>query len=535
MLFGCNTNITAPENSGAALESGLAPKTEAKLAEIALLGESPDDNYRTFYEIFVYSFCDSNGDGIGDLQGVISKLDYLEQLGVNGIWFMPIHPSQSYHKYDVRDYYGIDPQYGTMADFEELMAECQKRDIHVITDLVLNHTGNDHAWFRTACEYLKNLPAGAEPNADECKYVEYYFFSREPGNGWHAIEGSEWYYEGRFSPHMPDLNLANENVLNDIRDIMQFWFDKGVSGFRLDAAKEFYSGSIAKNMEVLNWIQTTATELKPDAYLVAEVWEDFGAITRYYESQITSIFNFAFGNTNGKLMQVLRAAGNAGTVTTYATALEKADKAYLGENPSYIDAPFLSNHDVGRIAGFCGYDPLKTKLAGAMNLFMSGSAFIYYGEEIGMPGSGNDPSKRAPFFWNDARDNGTTTSPPECELPEEYPFGSLEQQMEDDNSLWNYYRQAIAIRQALPALSHGRTTAETGLNAGCVSAFRKTWNDQAIIVLMNIDTVAASVDLSAYADWTLAASLSADGNEIVLNDTTLELPAFGTAVLIPSA
>ena len=535
MLFGCNTNITAPENSGAALESGLAPKTEAKLAEIALLGESPDDNYRTFYEIFVYSFCDSNGDGIGDLQGVISKLDYLEQLGVNGIWFMPIHPSQSYHKYDVRDYYGIDPQYGTMADFEELMAECQKRDIHVITDLVLNHTGNDHAWFRTACEYLKNLPAGAEPNADECKYVEYYFFSREPGNGWHAIEGSEWYYEGMFSPHMPDLNLANENVLNDIRDIMQFWFDKGVSGFRLDAAKEFYSGSIAKNMEVLNWIQTTATELKPDAYLVAEVWEDFGAITRYYESQITSIFNFAFGNTNGKLMQVLRAAGNAGTVTTYATALEKADKAYLGENPSYIDAPFLSNHDVGRIAGFCGYDPLKTKLAGAMNLFMSGSAFIYYGEEIGMPGSGNDPSKRAPFFWNDARDNGTTTSPPECELPEEYPFGSLEQQMEDDNSLWNYYRQAIAIRQALPALSHGRTTAETGLNAGCVSAFRKTWNDQAIIVLMNIDTVAASVDLSAYADWTLAASLSADGNEIVLSDTTLELPAFGTAVLIPSA
>ena len=538
LLFGCSNGIipetTAPEHSGAALESGQAEKTEAALAEIVKLGVSPDDNYRTFYEIFVYSFCDSDGDGIGDLQGVISKLDYLQELGVNGIWFMPIHPSQSYHKYDVRDYYGIDPQYGTMADFEELMAECQKRDIHVITDLVLNHTGNDHAWFRTACEYLKNLPAGAEPNADECKYVEYYFFSREPGNGWHAIEGSEWYYEGMFSPHMPDLNLANENVLNDIRDIMQFWFDKGVSGFRLDAAKEFYSGSIAKNVEVLNWIQTTATELKPDAYLVAEVWEDFGAITRYYESQITSIFNFAFGNTNGKLMQVLRAAGNAGTVTTYATALEKADKAYLGENPNYIDAPFLSNHDVGRIAGFCGYDPLKTKLAGAMNLFMSGSAFIYYGEEIGMPGSGNDPSKRAPFFWNDARDNGTTTPPPECELPEEYPFGSLETQMADDNSLWNYYRQAIAIRQALPTLSHGRTTAETALNAGCVSAFRKTWNDQTVIVLMNIDTVAASVDLSAYSDWTLAATLSADGNEIVLNDTTLELPAFGTAVLIPS-
>ena len=539
LLFGCSNGInpetTAPVSTGAALESGQAVKTEAALAEIAKLGASPDDNYRTFYEIFVYSFCDSDGDGIGDLQGVISKLDYLQELGINGIWFMPIHPSQSYHKYDVRDYYDIDPQYGTMADFEALMAECQKRDIHVITDLVLNHTGNDHEWFVTACDYLKGLPSGAEPNAEECKYVEYYSFSREPGSGWRAIEGSEWYYEGMFSPHMPDLRLDNENVLNDIRDIMQFWFDKGVSGFRLDAAKEFYSGSISKNVEVLNWIQTTATELKEDAYLVAEVWEDFGVITRYYESKITSIFNFAFGNTSGKLMQVLRGAGNPNQVTTFATALEKADTAYLGANADYIDAPFLSNHDVGRIAGFCGYDPLKTKLAGAMNLFMSGSAFIYYGEEIGMPGSGNDPSKRAPFFWNDARDNGTTDPPPECEIPEEYPFGSLEQQRSDDGSLYNYYRQAIAIRQALPAISRGRVTAETALNVGCISAFRKTWNDDQVIILMNIAPDAAQVDISAYADWTLAASLSADGNEILLNGATLDLPAFGTAVLIPGA
>ena len=537
LLFGCSNGInpetTAPETSGAALESAQAVRTEAALAEIALLGESPDDNYRTFYEIFVYSFCDSDGDGIGDLQGVLSKLDYLEELGVNGIWFMPIHPSQSYHKYDVRDYYDIDPQYGTMADFEALMAECQKRDIHVITDLVLNHTGSDHEWFVTACEYLKNLPAGAEPSAEECKYVDYYSFRRESGSGWHQIGDSEWYYEGMFSPHMPDLNLENENVRSDIRDIMQFWFDKGVSGFRLDAAKEFYSGQVARNLEVLNWIQTTAVQLKPDAYLVAEVWEGFAAITRYYESRITSIFNFAFGDSSGKVIQVLRGAGNPATVSTFATALEKADTAYLGANPDYIDAPFLSNHDVGRIAGFCAYDPMMTKLAGAMNLFMSGSAFLYYGEEIGMPGSGNDPSKRAPFFWNDARDNGTTNPPPECVLPEEYPFGSLEVQRGDDNSLWNYYRQAIAIRRAIPAISHGRSTAESPLNVGCVSAFRKTWNDESAIILMNIAADAAQVDLSAYGDWMLAATLSADGSEIILSGSALELPPFGTAVLIP--
>ena len=535
LLTGCtlNSDSTAPVNSGAASQN--AEKTEQALAEIAKLGSSPDDNYRVFYVIFGYSFCDSNGDGIGDLQGVISKLDYLEELGINGIWFMPIHPSPSYHKYDVRDYYYIDPQYGTLEDMKQLLDECNARDINVITDLVLNHTGNDHAWFTAACEYLRSLPSGAEPDESECPYVGYYFFRREGGPNWHAISGSEWYYEGMFSPHMPDLNLANEAVRAEIKAIMEFWFDLGVSGFRLDAAKEFYSGSPTQNIEVLNWIQQTAVSINPDAYLVAEVWEDFSNVTKYYTSGITSIFDFPFGNANGKIPAVLRGAGSATTVASYAKALAQADSAYLGSNPEYIDAPFLSNHDVGRIAGFVNRDELKMKMAGSMNIFMSGSCFIYYGEEIGMPGSGNDPSKRAPFVWNAARNNGTTNPPPECELPEEYPLGSLEEQKNDDSSLWNYYRQAIAIRKALPVISHGRTTVEETLNVNCISAQRKTWNEQECIILMNINSAAAQVDLSAYGDWVLAASLSADGNDVVLNGTTLELPAFATAILIPKA
>ena len=544
LLIGCapqgeNTETTAPVTTGAALET-LAPvqtadKTEQALAEIAKLGTSPDDNYRVFYEIFVYSFCDSNDDGIGDLQGVISKLDYLEELGINGIWFMPVHPSQSYHKYDVRDYYDIDPQYGTLDDMKQLLDECSARDIHVITDLVLNHTGDDHEWFLTACDYLRQLPAGAEPDVNECPYVDYYTFSRESGANYHAISGSQWYYLGMFSPDMPDLNLANESVRADIKAIMEYWIDLGVSGFRLDAAKEFYSGSPSQNIEVLNWIQTTATSIKEDCYLVAEVWEDFSNVTKYYTSGITSIFDFPFGNANGKISAVLRGAGSATTVASYAKALAQADNAYLASNPDYIDAPFLSNHDVGRIAGFVNRDPLKMKMAGAMNIFMSGSCFIYYGEEIGMLGSGNDPSKRAPMYWNAARDSGTTNPPPECEIPEEYPLGSLEEQVGDDASLWNYYRQAIAIRKALPVISHGRTTVEEALNVNCVSAQRKTWNDEQCIILMNINTVAAQVDLSAYADWTVAATLSADANEVVLNGTVLDLPAFGIAILIPNA
>ena len=530
---------TAPETSGAAVDFTENQPQEALLtaqaiSEIKTLGESPDDNYRTFYEIFVYSFCDSNGDGIGDLQGVISKLDYLQELGITGIWLMPIHPSTSYHKYNVSDYYAIDPDYGTMADFEELMAQCDARGINVILDLVVNHTGSENSWFQEAVSYLQELGDG-QPDPTQCKYLDYYFFQKEAASGYCQVEGTDWYYEGQFNYDMPDLNLASTAVREEITNIMQFWIDKGVAGFRLDAAKEFYSGNPEKNIEVLSWIQETATSLKPDCYLVAEVWESFEQIAKYYQSGITSIFNFAFGNSDGKITKVIRAAGNSSIVSTYATALEKADAAYSASNPNYIDAPFLSNHDVGRIAGFANRDVNKMKLAGAMNLFMSGSTFIYYGEEIGMPGSGNDPSKRAPMYWNDARDNGTTNPPPECELPDEYPCGSLEQQVNDDSSIYNYYRQAIAIRNALPVISHGRTTAETALNIGCVSAQRKTWNEESCIILMNIDTVSAEVDLSAYEGWTMAASLSADGNPVSMEGTTLNLPAYGVAVLIPAA
>ena len=152
-----------------------------------------------------------------------------------------------------------------------------------------------------------------------------------------------------------------------------------------------------------------------------------------------------------------------------------------------------------------------------------------------MPGSGNDPSKRAPFYWNAARDNGTTNPPPDCQLPEEYPCGSLEEQVNDDASVFNYYRQAIAIRNALPMISHGVTTCEEALNVGCISAQRKTWGQEECIILMNIDADPAQVDLSAYGDWVLAASLSADGNPIVLNETVLDISAFGVAVLLPKA
>jgi glycosidase len=189
---------------------------------------------------------------------------------------------------------------------------------------------------------------------------------------------------------------------------------------------------------------------------------------------------------------------------------------------------------MGRIFGFASGEEHRIKLAGAMNVLMSGSCFIYYGEEIAMPGSGNDPSKRAPMFWNQLRNDGTTTPYKECVLPKEYPYGSLEDQINDPGSIYNYYREVIAIRNALPVISHGVTTEEVALNVGCISAQRKTWNDQECIILMNINTEAAQVDLSAYADWKLVATLSVDGEPTEMDGTTLNMAGCGIAILLPN-
>ena len=540
MLVGCtptsnhNGEETGPVSDPQLYEMNL----EDRLATYAQLGSSPDDNYRTWYEIFVYSFCDSDGDGIGDLQGVISKLDYLEEMGVTGIWLMPIHPSTSYHKYNVDDYYAIDPDYGSMRDFEQLMNECDQRGIKVILDLVVNHSGSNNPWFKEALEYLRSLGLGYEGLEEECKYFGYYNFVQsgtEPHSKFTKINGTMYSYESEFSGEMPDLNWECEALREEIEQIMKFWVDKGADGFRIDAAKHFYAGNVQKNNEVLSWLQQTADKIQPGLYMVAEVFDTFSTVAWHYESGFTSLFNFPFGDSTGKLVQVVNGRGNPGMVNTWATALVTAHQRYSSYNPNYIDAPFLSNHDVGRIYGFVSGDEPRVKLAGGMNLLMSGSSFIYYGEEIGMPGSGNDPSKRAPMYWNSERNDGTTDLPPGCSLPSDgYPFGSVVEQMTDESSVYNYYREAIAIRAALPVIARGVPSVETALNVDCISAVHKTWNDQECIILMNVDTQSAVVDLSAYGDWQLAAILSADGNPICMDGTNLNIASYGVAILIPN-
>ena len=378
-----------------------------------------DDNYRNFYEIFVYSFYDSNGDGIGDINGVISKLDYINDgndatdsdLGFNGIWLMPVMPSTTYHKYDVTDYYNIDPQYGTLEDFKKLVSECHKRGIHLIIDFVFNHTSSKHPWFIEAVSYLESLKEGEEPDLETCPYVGYYHFTKDYNGSktYYKAGTSDWYYEGVFWDQMPDLALENENVRKEIENMAKFWIDLGVDGFRLDAAKEYYSGEKERNIEVLKWFTDYVKSVKEDAYIVAEVWEEEAAIAAYYESGIPSLFNFPLSQHNGLITSAARKLG-ASSGKSFAKTLLSLYEKYSRGNPAYIDAPFISNHDTTRISAQCVNDEDQMKMSAGMLLTMNGSPYVYYGEEIGMNSMGTkDENKRLPMQWSVTDTQGITT------------------------------------------------------------------------------------------------------------------------------
>src|SRR5574342_674378 len=252
-------------------------------------------NDTVFYEIFVRSFYDSDGDGIGDFNGITAKLDYLNDgdpntttdLGVTGLWLMPIHPSPSYHGYDVTDYYAVNPQYGTMDDFKRLLAEAHKRGIRVIIDFVLNHTSDQHPWFA----------ASRDPNSP---YRDWYVWSKtDPGTGGWRVAYSGFYY-GSFGDTMPDLNYRNPAVAKQMEDVVRFWLkDVGVDGFRLDAAKYLIEeGTVIQNSDSTHsWYRQFRSfyrNLDPQAMTVGEVWDISPTAASYAEGdQLDLTFDFS--------------------------------------------------------------------------------------------------------------------------------------------------------------------------------------------------------------------------------------------------
>lgn len=522
----------------------LAISIPVVLSITGCIGKKPmqiiDDSYRVAYEIFVYSFYDSNGDGIGDLQGIRKKLDYINDgkadkgnsLIANEIWLTPVSPSLTYHKYDVMDYKNIDKDFGTLDDFKALVDDCHKRNIKVIFDLVMNHSSSQHPWFLKAVDYIKSLKKDDKPDVKACPYFDYYNFTKKQQEGYAPIEGTDWYYEARFTPNMPDFNLESEVVRKEFRDIFKFWLDIGVDGFRLDAVAYYVTGNTTKNTEILTWLNKTVKEIKKDAYIVGEAWTPESEYGEYYKSGVDSFFDFDFSGSEGIIASVLKGVRPA---SSFVERMISADKLFSKNNPNYIEAPFYTNHDIPRSAGYYSGERRidLIKLAGAMNLLMPGNAFVYYGEELGMKGAGRDENKRAPMQWNkDKNAEGMCKGPKEME-DFEMIYGTLEEQSADKNSIYNYYKNAIKLRHSFPSIARGKTEVYTGfdgLDTGKVCAFtRSVEGYQPILVVIN--TSEEDITQKLGNDYTeLSSSLTTGETEVKVKDGEVNIPAFGVGI-----
>lgn len=489
-----------------------------------------------WYEIFVRSFNDSDGDGVGDLQGVIRRLPYLAELGVSGVWLMPIHPSPTYHGYDIADYTDVNPDYGTLDDMKELLQAAHELNIRVILDFVPNHSSSQHSWFVAA--------AAGDP-----EYRDHYVWHTDPpdwrgtrgGSAWHASPaGNGDHYLGLFSPGMPDLNHRNPVVMEEFKQIARFWLDLGVDGFRVDAIQhmvESETGQISNTPETYEWVrefQEFIHQEAPHAFLVGETWTEMPAIIRYHEAaHLDMSFDYP-------LWRVLLAAIQARSAADLGDVVAQAEQLYPQDA---VRGTFISNHDQTRPATLLSFprrDEQRMKLAAGLLLTLPGTPFIYYGDEIGMPdGPGSaDVEKRTPMRWTEpteAGDFGFSSGAPWTD-PGEVPAGvSVAAQQADPNSVWHAYRRLIALRNELPALHSGDFRLLDG-GARAVLAAQRNADGQRLVVLANLSTRALTVELKALGvqpDEVLAvhAPLSNDDANAATSGNELELAGLTLLVL----
>ena len=461
--------------AGTAQDAQTAPA--APLSATAAMAEPPNpapkDAWQlgwvrgsVFYEVFVRSFADSNGDGVGDLPGLIGKLDYLNDgdptslgdLNVDAIWLMPIFESPSYHGYDVTDYEKIQPAYGTAEDFSRLIAEAHRRGMAVILDLPINHTSAQHRWFQES-----------DASTTSAKRDWYVWRNDDPhwttpwGNGnttWH--KGKTGYYYGVFWGGMPDLNFRTPAVRAEVERIAKLWLDRGVDGFRLDATRHLVEDGggdaqvdTPETHEFLKEFSAAVRKAKPGALLVGENWTDAARIARYYGSnqavgggdELPMSFNFP-------LASAIVASVKAGEPSALIAALDEKAKVYP---KGVLDAPFLTNHDMTRIATELTNDSARLKLAAAILLTLPGSPFVYYGEELGLqngPG-GKDEFKRTPMPWDATAGGGFSTGKPWQDFAPGREGANVAAQTGDPNSLLSVYRLLIRARHRSNSLRYG--------------------------------------------------------------------------------
>ncbi len=526
ILTGCLPATSTPVPATPSKTEALVPVTQAASG-------APWWNETVFYEIFVRSFCDSNGDGIGDFNGIIRKLDYLNDgepattsdLGVTGIWLMPIFPSPSYHGYDVTDYYSVNPQYGTMDDFKNLLKATHKRGIHIIMDLPLNHTSDQHPWFKSAKKDV-NSP-----------YRDWYIWSNTDPKYLGPWGEQVWYpsltgyYYGIFESFMPDLNYNNPAVTQEMNKIVTFWLkDVGVDGFRLDAAKHLVEeGTKQENtVSTHKWyinFRPVYKAANPDALTVGELSGDSPQILADYTSgnQLDLAFNF-------NLATGFISSANTGQAS-YATSLLSISNKIL---PKAQYAPFLTNHDQNRTLSQLDGNTDKAKVAASLLLTSSGVPFIYYGEEIGMIGMKPDEDIRRPMQWSTQTNAGFSAGKPWRQPDSGYPQVNVDVETKDPASLLSHYRTLIQLRNDHPALQTGSLTLLSTSNPAVFASLR-TGEGETVLIMINLGDQAVrdySLDLQGISpNVSFIPLLGMEGTKLPASSQPItELPPYSTYI-----
>ena len=477
--------------------------------------------HAAIYEIYPRSFADSNGDGIGDLNGITSRLDYLQDLGIGAVWITPCFPSpQVDFGYDVSDYEQIDPMYGTLADFDRLVSEASKRDIRVILDLVVNHTSDRHPWFQDSRSsrssskrdwyvWRDGKADGQSPNN---------WISLFGGPAWTLDPGTgQWYYH-YFYPQQPDLNWRNPKVEQAMLDVTRFWYRRGVAGFRLDAVdtlfedpqlrdnpplpgtdnlgrprqNEIHDKKLPEVHDVLRKLRRVADEF--DAVLVGETWtSDIAELKAYYgahgdEVQLPMDFMFAMVNRL-----------SAPEFRKQIAWLED-----VGGWPTYV----VTNHDTVRSYDRYGdgvHNDAIAKVVASLYLTLRGTPITYYGEELGM--TNNDPTRRedvkdpigrigwpkekgrdgerTPMQWDATANSGFSTGTPWLPVPASYKTRNVASERLDPGSILNLYRRLYALRRSNPALRDGAYVALAPDDQNVLAYLRRS-DKAAVLVALNM-------------------------------------------------
>ena len=439
------------------------------------------------YEIFVRSFYDSDGDGVGDLNGLIQKLDYINDgtpashrdLGARCIWLMPIAESPSYHGYDVTDYYRVDREYGTNDDFKRLVAEAHRRGIRVLVDMVLNHASSRHPMFE-------------EAQRDTASRFRDWFrwAAKHPGvknewggDNWHRSPVRGDYYYGFFWSGMPDLNFENPEVLEEAKKIARFWLvEMGADGFRLDAIRHLLEDGaktthVPGTHAVLREYAAYIRSIAPAAFTIGEVWDSTGAMLAYYPDQLDGYFAFEVADS------ILAAVRTASAKKLFPPLLRLQSAA-----PAERWSPFLRNHDQTRTLTELGADIGRARLAATLLLTLPGLPFVYYGEEIGMTGNKPDERLRTPMHWRRVRAAGFTTGAAWQPLQPDSLTANVAAQDADPASLLNLYRRLIHLRAENPALASGELIQLTA-SSDTVAAYLRRKGDRIVLVIANLGAV----------------------------------------------